>query len=298
MIEGQPRPQTLALAADQLFWNAAEGTTTGGWSLTIRSASVTDSSISVIVTEAYSPVTLTVDNDFVYWVNEPNLDASATNGQIMKSALSGGTPTVLADNQALPYGEPGTLVTDDSSVYWADRGTRTIMQVTKSGGTPGAIVSNTSAAGVAVDQDYIYWADGTAVYRELKAGGAPEKLVDGGANATWADRVISSSSALFYQVHYGGDNGQIVIYRLDKVNESPPQVLVGPSRYIQTTRMAAINGYVYWAESGLIRRIPWGGGATEDIAALQGHELWDLAVGSDSVYWTDVYDGVIRRVTL
>jgi hypothetical protein len=63
-----------------------------------------------------------VDDAFIYFT-----DDTSTTGRILKVAKSGGTPTVLAENQDSPI----SIAVDATSVYWACADEGTIKKIAK-----------------------------------------------------------------------------------------------------------------------------------------------------------------------
>jgi hypothetical protein len=60
------------------------------------------------------PVSLKVDGDWLYWTNAGSVTEQHMDGSVMKVAVAGGTPVVLAPNQPFARG----LVLDDTNAYW------------------------------------------------------------------------------------------------------------------------------------------------------------------------------------
>ncbi len=72
----------------------------------------------------------------------------------MSVPISGGTPTTLASGQD----NPGNMVVDDTSVYWANNSTPgAIVKVPIAGGAPITLAAGVEPWGIAVDATSVYW---------------------------------------------------------------------------------------------------------------------------------------------
>jgi hypothetical protein len=97
---------------------------------------------SVLASAQKNAVALAVDDTGIFWVNagSPSYLALPPNGSVVSLPLAGGAPTVLADNLGFPAGSPGSpfvpagIAIDDQSVYWTTA--TQVLAVPKMGGTP------------------------------------------------------------------------------------------------------------------------------------------------------------------
>lgn len=106
------------------------------------------------------PTSFAVDDSWVYWTDFSR--------KVMKVSVQGGTPVVLATQQANPVG----IAIDATNVYWSNFGLQTphtaaIMSIPIGGGTPVQLAECPSFCGdVTADASHLYWvSDGVNVVR-------------------------------------------------------------------------------------------------------------------------------------
>lgn len=139
--------------------------------------------VTVLVDGLDSPTQIVADRDYLYWVNTANGD----NGSVMRVAKTGGLPQVLATSQTFP----GSLVVDDTAVYWTNGGINLgsgqVMQVAKTGGPIRVVASGLNfPISLVDDHDYLYWSDDLVGVKRVakRGGGVPQLLVASDAFAT------------------------------------------------------------------------------------------------------------------
>ncbi len=110
--------------------------------------------------------------------------------------------TVLQSN--LPYMGSDDLVTDGSSLYWADAAA--VREMPIGGGTPKVLVSGTNFSRVGVDSTKVFYSAGNAILTVPKTGGASTKLIT--AASTISAMALSAEPDLEALI-YGESNGSV-----------------------------------------------------------------------------------------
>jgi hypothetical protein len=87
---------------------------------------------------------IAADETDVYWMSSGTRAErplfSSPDGMVVKAPLVGRGSTTLASGvDSTPF--PTNITVDTTSVYWIDHGSRSIMKVSKSGGTPTTVVT-------------------------------------------------------------------------------------------------------------------------------------------------------------
>ena len=122
------------------------------------------------------PRGLAVDASSVYWTN------SAT-GNVVKVALTGGSPVTLASGQSEPWG----IAVDATSVYWATNvNPGTIMKVPLGGGSPVTLASGQNPMGVAIDCPITSSCSTTNIWTNVLPGAVMKVSRSGGSPITLA----------------------------------------------------------------------------------------------------------------
>jgi hypothetical protein len=130
---GSVLPALMALHGDRIFYST--GTE-------IMSVPVAGGLPSVLASAQKNAVALAVDDTAIFWVNagRPSYLALPPDGSVVSLPLAGGAPTVLADHLGFADGSPGSpfvaagIAIDDQSVYWTTA--TQVLAVPKMGGTP------------------------------------------------------------------------------------------------------------------------------------------------------------------
>ncbi|HEX8795887.1 MAG TPA: hypothetical protein VF765_33290 [Polyangiaceae bacterium] len=117
--------------------------------------------VSIVASDAASPVDVALDDAGVYWVE-------ATSGNVMALRAGAPSPVVVASG---PPGTTAAIALDGDRIYWVSSA-GSVMRVEKDGGAPTTLASGQDTpVDVAVDSRFVYWADGVVdggIYRVAK----------------------------------------------------------------------------------------------------------------------------------
>ena len=254
---------------------------------------------------AEHPTYLAVDNTNVYWTNSGSPGVPS----IMKVAISGGTPTTLAE---VSGGPPQGVAVDPTSVYWTNtpvEGTGAVMKLALAGGTPTTLASGSLApSGIAVDGTSVYWAAGD--YADTVERGYVLRLsLDGGTPVTlasysyppWSDGssiVVDATNAYWTTVSS--------VMKVPLAGGTPVTLASDPT--MAPASVAVDDTSVYWSErtadqgpdgppgTGAVMKVPIGGG--EPMTLVSGsNQPGAIVVDNTSVYWTGS-DGSVMKTPL
>jgi hypothetical protein len=131
----------------------------------------TTGAVSVLSTDAGTPMSIAVRGGFVYW-------ASGGAASVLRAPTAGGPPQVVWKAPAFVW----DIALDDTAVFAASLGSGGgggIVRIPIGGGAPQQIATAQYAYAVAVDETRVYWIDRFAklVAKALKSGGATEVIV-------------------------------------------------------------------------------------------------------------------------
>jgi len=210
----------------------------------------------------YAQLGVAVDRNYIYWAD--NVQES-----IYRSALDGSNPQVLVDRADIPQASGGNftyfqvgMAMDSNYIYWADAHQKSIYRSALDGSNPQVLVDvidipqasggNPSylQAGVAMDSNYIYWADffQDSIYRSALDGNNPQVLVDkaaipqasGGSTSYGQAGVAVDSNYIYWS-----DSEQDSIYR-SALDGSNPQVLVDVTDIPQASGGSTSYNQLVW----------------------------------------------------
>ncbi|HSQ63461.1 MAG TPA: hypothetical protein VLM85_09620 [Polyangiaceae bacterium] len=175
-------PTAVALDAHNVYW-VESGVAPGFNNGTVR-ALPQDGGLPVVLADggfAWSPGYLAIDDSFVYWTAEVQVQAQGVVGRV---PLGGGTMETIATTSHIPT----SIVLDAENVYWVEwsqqRDSATIAAASHSGANPRTLWSGQGLIpfDLAIDGTALYWTedlDAGGVGRVMKlslAGGAPVTL--------------------------------------------------------------------------------------------------------------------------
>ncbi|RLB61627.1 MAG: hypothetical protein DRI90_10935 [Deltaproteobacteria bacterium] len=240
------------------------------------------------------PRSLVVDANNVYWtIGNPS-------NSVYRVPLTGGTPVLVVGAQIFPR----ELALDNGVLYWSNYG----LSPAKNGSIQSYTLPNTGPVavasaldygvwGIAVQGDYVYWANQNtnAIYRESISTPNTPQVLTSAQGQPWD--VAVDSSAVYWTNYTSGD-----IRRMG---------LGGGSQHVLATAQGGPLGiavdatHVYWSNNtaNQIRRVPVGGGTAETvISALDDPSLVDdpsyVALDSTHVYWTNYGNGTVCKAPL
>ena len=147
----------LAVDDQYVYWTAYgdKGPTSGHIYRTLNDGS---GAVAILASGLDSPYGIATDasNVFVGLGSALNITNGMYDGAIITLDKLGTPPvptTTLANNQAQPL----ELAVDDTSVYWGDHVSGSLMKVPKAGGPAVVLTSGSGFESVAVDDQYVYW---------------------------------------------------------------------------------------------------------------------------------------------
>lgn len=185
------------------------------------------------------------------------------------------------------------VAVDATTVYVASQGSpgRPLFAVPINGGdsTPLSADSNYT---VAIDEDCVYWSDGTSVFACAKQN-CPSSTV---ALATSSNGGVYGLAVDDASVYWGTTTGDAVM-KVDKFGGTP--VVLASSRYPYQLVVDATN--VYWTGTdplghGTVMKVPKTGGVPVQLAIEADAGTYGVAVSGDKVYFL-TGAGKIMRVS-
>jgi hypothetical protein len=204
---------------------------------------------------------------------------------------------VLASAGGLPI----ALALDAQAVYWtthgADRNSGAIMKVPIGGGTPVTLAVGPGPAGIALDEEQVYWADTEEgiIRRVAKAGGAstvlalhqnrPTALACYGGTLFWTNDAPAAGS--------GDAQGSIVSLRLPAAE--PRTIASGQP---EPSSLSVDSTGVYWTVRGTPRRryldgallrVAFDRSEPQTLASYQ-RDPSGVALGETVAFWIDAGD--------
>lgn len=230
----------------------------------------------VLATGQSGPHGIALDATHVYWTNL---------GSVARVPKSGGAVEILAS-----VGQNNEVIAvDDQFAYFADGDGGAIRRVAKTGGTPTTIAQNQSfPRGLGLDATHVYWASegDDAIRRVAKSGGSVETLATG---QTMAFALAVDGGEVFWTL-VGGPVRKLQIDSCCNVTE------LSPSQGTAPLSLAADATHVYWASqsSGSLRKVPRGGGASQELGFVFAAD--GIALDATHVYvGEDSNPGSVRR---
>jgi len=234
---------------------------------------------------AISSRAIAVDADNVYFADVTG---------VTSVPIGGGKPTMLFAGLTSAQG----LAVDSRYVYWTDSAAGTVMRVPRTGGTATIVATGElTAAGIAADGERVVWAVSQpgSIETVPLSGGLPVNL----ASAQSAPQQVALDPFNAYWTNSGGTTPGSVL-------EVP--LAGGPAITLATGQTDAVGiaaapvqgagTYVFWVNraAGQLMAAPAIGGFPPiELASGLGRPE-RVAVGTDSLYWTDNSSGNVMEL--
>jgi len=189
--------------------------------------------------------------------------------------------------------DPWALAVDATTVYVSSGQNGSVVTVPVEGGTVSTLNVRT-ANPVAVDQQKLYWSDGTGVFACNKSDCAGSTVTVASENA---GDIVAAGGTVYWSLAPSGV-GSARIMKSDQTGETP-----GPAVQIATggriNRFAVDEQNVYWidqaGETSAIMRASVDGGPATRLTQIDPAPALNIAAGATSVYVT-TSDGRLLEV--
>lgn len=192
-------------------------------------------------------------------------------------------------------GQPTKIVVDASNVYWVEWASPGIYKADLQGGAPTLLPANDIVSDLALDSTYVYWAGQYHAAGKVPiAGGAPT-ILGLGTNAFalavappnvywlgWSQKAVLDTAPL----DPIGPLTATMLYDLDPYHSAG---IAADATSVYFT------GYDVPSSTGVVLKMPLGGGAVTTLAAVDGRP-GELLVDDTTVYF--VRDGAIWTVPI
>lgn len=223
---------------------------------------------------------MATDADRLYWTEAL--------GGLFSTQLDATDDAATALVTAAASPQPGPLVLDGSTLYWADGSVSggAILAAPAAGGTVTTVATNLGAVyGLAVDADRVLWTNEAAVWAVPKTGGALQRIsiAEQGAIA------IAVSDTHAYWTTYAG------IRAIDLGDPSAVATTIVP---MSTQYLAIASGQLYWLAFDnmldmSVTTVPAAGGTPTVLDRrlnAEGAATGGIACDGSRVYWSSGTD--------
>jgi hypothetical protein len=225
---------------------------------------------------------LAVDKRNAYWIDEAG-------GTLERVPKQGGVTMLVYSGSGSGFGPGASVAVDDTDVYWtsamqgATAKTNLLRRQDKNGGQPTTVTQSAGStfSCVVLDSEYMYWVQGSAVFRASKKGGPPAAVGGGlgGANCVAVDEKSAYVSLA------GTDSKQHADGMIVSVPKSggPAKVLVKDVHAPADVQIDATDAY--WIDGDKVMKVAKTGGAATQLAQAPG-AIGDIVLDDSSVYFT------------
>ena len=149
IVDSLRRPIAIAISQGYAYWIRECETILGCTDGAVNRVPIAGGTLEPLATNQPGPARIAVDSANVYWTNTGNM---STTGTVMKRALSGGSPMVVANGMI-----PAAIVVDANNLYWSDVGDYSVRMVPLGGGTPTVLAAQQPyALSIAVNSNDIF----------------------------------------------------------------------------------------------------------------------------------------------
>jgi hypothetical protein len=181
---------------------------------------------------------------------------------------------------------PYALAVDSTTVYVSKEVGGPVVTIPRDGGVVSTLSIRTNGCRVAVDQQKLYWSDGSAVYACDKSNCPGSTITVASDNAV---DIAAAAGTVYWAVQTPGRTGPGRIMKSDQTGATPGaavQVSMGQWVY----ELAVDDQDVYWIDDGVtgpgIMRAPIEGGTATMLTRTDAPSTLQIAMDATSVYLT------------
>jgi hypothetical protein len=236
---------------------------------------------------------ISVDDRYVYWLDQGTPDDDYAAGAVMRILKSGGEAERVAGDK----GNLLALAVDDASVYWTRAGGAEVLRAPKAGGAAAPLLKGLkSPGGVAVDAGFVYVTETAWEGRVVTTPKAGGDIVVIATDQHHPTEVLVDDAAVYWINE--GSFGDGTVMKAPKAGGAPT-VLAYKLR--RPRALALDDGNVYWIQSRLaepggdrdsVVRVAKAGGAPMTLTDNQAGAS-ALGVDDRNVYWATMFSGDI-----
>ncbi len=251
--------------------------------------------VTVLAKGLAGSAALAIDKRNAYWIDEAG-------GTLERVSKQGGVTMLIVSGSGTAFAPGATAAVDDTDVYWTSAmqvgatKTNLLRRQDKNGGQPITVAQSATApfSCVVLDSEYMYWVQGSAVFRASKRGGPPAAVGGGltGADCVAVDEKNAYVSLAGSDAKQHADGAIVVVPK----SGGPAKGLVKDVHAPADVQVDATD--VYWIDGDKVMKAAKSGGAATQLAQAPG-AIRDIVLDDSSVYFTvpgGSGDGSIGRV--